>query len=34
MTLGLLSIAVFLIVLPSYRARRARARRAGIADGD
>ncbi|MEE4188325.1 MAG: tripartite tricarboxylate transporter permease [Roseobacter sp.] len=34
MTLGLLVIAVILIVLPSYRARRARIRAAGIADGD
>ena len=34
MTLGLLIIAVILVVLPSYRARRARARAAGIADGD
>ncbi|MFK7857730.1 MAG: tripartite tricarboxylate transporter permease [Granulosicoccus sp.] len=32
MTLGLLVIAVILIILPSYRARRAR--RAGVADGD
>ncbi|MEM7241363.1 MAG: tripartite tricarboxylate transporter permease [Pseudomonadota bacterium] len=34
MTLGLLVIAALLIFLPSYRARRARARMAGIADGD
>jgi len=34
MTLGLLLIALFLIVLPSYRARRARHRAAGVADGD
>jgi putative tricarboxylic transport membrane protein len=34
MTLGLLIIAAILIVLPSYRARRARIRAAGIADGD
>ncbi|MDJ0858428.1 MAG: tripartite tricarboxylate transporter permease [Dinoroseobacter sp.] len=34
MTLGLLAIAVLLILLPSYRARRARARAAGVADGD
>jgi len=34
MTLGLLLIAAFLIVLPSWRARRARIRAAGIADGD
>ncbi|WP_415404853.1 tripartite tricarboxylate transporter permease [Tateyamaria sp. SN3-11] len=34
MTLGLLVIAAFLVILPSYRARRARARAAGIADGD
>jgi putative tricarboxylic transport membrane protein len=33
-TLGLLIIAAILIVLPSYRARRARIRAAGIADGD
>lgn len=34
MTLGLLVVAVLLVVVPSYRARRARARQAGIADGD
>lgn len=34
MTLGLLIIAAILIVLPSYRARRARIRADGIADGD
>ncbi|MEP4197056.1 MAG: tripartite tricarboxylate transporter permease [Aliishimia sp.] len=34
MTLGLLIIAGILIVLPSYRARRARVRAAGVADGD
>lgn len=34
MTLGLLLIAVILILLPSYRARRARIRAKGIADGD
>lgn len=34
MTLGLLIIALVLIVLPSFRARRARIRAAGIADGD
>ncbi|MFD3191769.1 tripartite tricarboxylate transporter permease [Sedimentitalea sp. HM32M-2] len=34
MTLGLLVIAALLVVLPSYRARRARARAAGIAEGD
>ncbi len=34
MTLGLLAIAVILVVLPSYRARRAKARKDGIADGD
>jgi putative tricarboxylic transport membrane protein len=34
MTLGLLVIAAILIVLPSYRARRARHRADGIADGD
>lgn len=32
MTLGLLAIAVILVILPSYRARRARVR--GVADGD
>ncbi|WP_424972461.1 tripartite tricarboxylate transporter permease [Dinoroseobacter sp. S76] len=34
MTLGLLAIAGLLIILPSYRARRARARAEGVADGD
>ncbi|SLN71133.1 Tripartite tricarboxylate transporter TctA family protein [Falsiruegeria litorea R37] len=34
MTLGLLVIALILVLLPSYRARRARARQAGVADGD
>jgi putative tricarboxylic transport membrane protein len=34
MTLGLLAIACLLVVLPSYRARRARLRAAGVADGD
>jgi putative tricarboxylic transport membrane protein len=34
MTLGLLIIAAILIVLPSYRARRARIRASGVADGD
>ena len=34
MTLGLLAIAVLLVVLPSFRARRARARAEGVADGD
>ena len=34
MTLGLLVIAILLVVVPSYRARRARARREGVADGD
>lgn len=34
MTLGLLGIAAVLIILPSYRARRARIRAKGIADGD
>ncbi|WP_171228795.1 tripartite tricarboxylate transporter permease [Ruegeria sp. HKCCA4008] len=34
MTLGLLVVAVLLVLLPSYRARRARARAAGVADGD
>ena len=34
MTLGLLVIAALLVVLPSYRAQRARARARGIADGD
>jgi putative tricarboxylic transport membrane protein len=34
MTMGLLAIAVILVILPSYRARRARIRAAGIADGD
>jgi putative tricarboxylic transport membrane protein len=34
MTLGLLLIAALLIILPSYRARRARLRATGVADGD
>jgi putative tricarboxylic transport membrane protein len=34
MTLGLLVIACVLILLPSYRARRARLRAEGVADGD
>ncbi|MEO1637701.1 MAG: tripartite tricarboxylate transporter permease [Pseudomonadota bacterium] len=34
MTLGLLVIAGLLVIIPSYRARRARARAAGVADGD
>jgi putative tricarboxylic transport membrane protein len=34
MTLGLLAIAVLLVVVPSYRARRARARQEGVAEGD
>lgn len=34
MTLGLLVIAALLVIVPSYRARRARARQEGIADGD
>ena len=34
MTLALLALAVILVVLPSYRARRARARAEGVADGD
>ncbi len=34
MTMGLLLVAVFLVFLPGYRARRARLRAAGVADGD
>jgi putative tricarboxylic transport membrane protein len=34
MTLGLLVLAAILIVLPTYRARRAKARAKGVADGD
>jgi putative tricarboxylic transport membrane protein len=34
MTMGLLIIAVILIVLPSYRTRRARMNQKGVADGD
>ena len=34
MTLGLLAIAVLLVFLPSFRARRARARAQGVAEGD
>jgi putative tricarboxylic transport membrane protein len=34
MTLGLLVLAVVLVLLPSFRARRARSRAKGVADGD
>ncbi|XAT62070.1 tripartite tricarboxylate transporter permease [Rhodobacteraceae bacterium Araon29] len=34
MTMGLLALAILLVALPSYRARRARLRSQGIADGD
>ncbi len=34
MTLGLLCVAALLVILPSYRARRARLRAEGVADGD
>ena len=34
MTLGMLILSLVLVVLPSYRARRARIKAAGIADGD
>jgi putative tricarboxylic transport membrane protein len=34
MTLGLLILAAALVFLPSYRARRARRRAQGVADGD
>ena len=34
MTLALLAVAVLLVLLPSYRARRARKRAEGVADGD
>ncbi len=34
MTLGLLVLAVGLVLLPGFRARRAKARAAGVADGD
>ena len=34
MTLGLLVLAVVLVILPSYRQRRARLRAKGVADGD
>ena len=34
MTLALLVVACLLVVLPSYRARRARLRASGVADGD
>ena len=34
MTLGLLVIAILLVILPSYRARRARLRANGVVDGD
>ncbi|MEL7278397.1 MAG: tripartite tricarboxylate transporter permease, partial [Pseudomonadota bacterium] len=34
MTMGLLVIAVLLVLLPSFNARRAKARAEGVADGD
>ncbi len=34
MTMGLLVLAALLIILPAYRARRAKARAEGVADGD
>jgi putative tricarboxylic transport membrane protein len=34
MTLGLLAISVLLVLLPSYRSKRARSRTKGVADGD
>jgi putative tricarboxylic transport membrane protein len=34
MTLALLVLALLLVLLPSYRARRARRRAEGVADGD
>ncbi|KCV81678.1 hypothetical protein ATO10_10045 [Actibacterium atlanticum] len=34
MTLGLLVIAALLVIVPSYRARRAKARKEGVAEGD
>jgi putative tricarboxylic transport membrane protein len=34
MTLGLMVLALILVLLPSYRARRARKRAEGVADGD
>ena len=34
MTMGLLAVAALLIFLPAYRARRAKARAEGVADGD
>ena len=34
MTLGLLVIAILLVILPRYRARRAKMRAQGVADGD
>ncbi|MCE8539832.1 tripartite tricarboxylate transporter permease [Ruegeria pomeroyi] len=34
MTMGLLALAVILVLLPSYRARRARLRAEGVADAD
>jgi len=34
MTIGLLGLAALLVILPSYRARRARLRQRGVADGD
>jgi len=32
--MGLLGLALLLVLLPSYRARRARKRAEGVADGD
>ncbi len=34
MLTGLLGVALILVILPSYRARRAKARAAGVAEGD
>ncbi|MEM7236352.1 MAG: tripartite tricarboxylate transporter permease [Pseudomonadota bacterium] len=34
MTMGLLAVAALLVILPAYRARRARRRAEGVADGD
>jgi putative tricarboxylic transport membrane protein len=34
MTLALLVLAALLVLLPSYRARRARLRQVGVSDGD
>ena len=34
MTLGLLVLAALLVILPSFRAYRARKRAEGVADGD